>query len=136
MQDKINPFASPPASFGIANVAFDKVEATPLTEGNAAFNLLQILSVSGGEIVETDYVLVEFKKGLEQIAANEAGSTGYQPLPRGVDEVPSQLLIARHSLHIRNPASQMAVRSNADFTSINTPFFFNRDRSARSGIDT
>ena len=113
---------------------FDKAEAAPLSGRHAAFNLLEILSVPGGEIVETDYVLVEFQQSLQKIAANEAGGPGNQPLPGGVGEVRAQLLIARHSLHMRNPASLMAVRSNADFTSINTPFLFNRDKSSRRGI--
>jgi hypothetical protein len=43
--------------------------------------------VSRGEIVESDYVLVEFQKRLQKIAADKAGRPGNQPLPRGVDQV-------------------------------------------------
>src|ERR1700678_4148462 len=88
----------------------------------------------GGEIIKTDYVLVEFQQSLQKIAADEAGGPGDQPAPWGLRQVRAQLLIVRHRRHMRNPAWPMAVRSNADFTSINTPFAFNRDKSARRGI--
>src|ERR1700722_7712841 len=134
MQHKINPLAGSPACIRVANIAFDKAEAAPLIRRHGAFNLSKIRPGSGAEIVETDYVLVESQKRLQKITANEAGSSGNQPLLRGLDQVCAQLLIACHSLHIRNPASWIAVRSNADFTSINTPFFFNREQSSRRGM--
>src|SRR3984957_13702532 len=134
MQHKNNPLAGSPACIRVANIAFDKAEAAPLIRRHGAFNLSKIRPVSGGEIVETDYVLVEAQKRLQKITANEAGSSGNQPLLRGLDQVCAQLLIACHSLHILNPASRMAVRSNADLTSIKTPPFFNRAKSSRRGI--
>ncbi len=35
----------------------------------------------GGEIIEADYVLVEFQQRLQKIATNEAGGPGNQPPP-------------------------------------------------------
>ncbi len=87
-----------------------------------------------GEIIETDYVLIEFQQRLQKIAANEAGGPGNQPLPRVVGKFRAHPLIAHHSLHMRNPASPTAVRSNADLTSMKTPLLFKRDNSSRKGI--
>ena len=131
MQDKINPVAGSTAGIGIANVAFDKAEAPPLSGRHAAFDLLEIPAVPGGEIIETDHLLVEFQQRLQKIAANEAGGPGNQPPSRGLGKVRAHLLIAHHSRHMRNPASRTAVRSKTDLTSIKTPPFFSRDKSSR-----
>lgn len=134
MQDKFNSVAGSSASLLIANVAFDEAEVAPLTGRDGAFDFLEIPAVPGGKIIETHHVLIKLQKSLSEIAANEAGGPGNQPHPRGVDKVRAYLLIARHSRHMRNPASLMAFRSNADLTSIKTPFFFNRPKSSGSGI--
>ena len=62
MQDKLNPIAGSPASIVIANVAFDKAKAAPLSGRHVALDLLKILAMPGGEIIDTDYVLVELQQ--------------------------------------------------------------------------
>ena len=88
MQDELNPIARLPASIVIANVTFDKAEAARLNGRYVTFDLLEILTVTCGEIVRTDYLLVELQQSLQKIAADEAGGPCYQPLSRGVDKIP------------------------------------------------
>jgi len=134
MQDKIDPLTGLQASILIANVGINKAEAAPLMGRHAPFNFLKIRGVTGREIIKTDDVLVEFQQSLRKISADQTGGPGNEPLPGGIRKLPADLLIARQSLHMRKPASRMAVRSNTDLTSINTPCLFNRDKSSRNGI--
>lgn len=76
MKDKIDLVAASAASILVANIAFDEAEAVPLTGRHAALDFLEIAAVPGGEIVETDHVLVELEKSLSEIAADEAGGPG------------------------------------------------------------
>jgi hypothetical protein len=64
---RLDAVAGSPASLAIANVAFDKAEATPLSGrhaafNHAAFNFLKISAVPRGKIIETDVVLLELRE--------------------------------------------------------------------------
>ncbi len=79
---------------------------------DAGLNLVEILLVAGGKVVETDHVLVELQQGFDQIAADEAGAAGDQPGFRRGQELRLQRVESGHySLQRVKPAAFTAAGS-------------------------
>jgi hypothetical protein len=45
----------------------------------ASLDLMQVVPMTGGEVVQPDHVLVVFEQLLQQVAADETGDAGDQP---------------------------------------------------------
>jgi len=80
VQDVIDALAGLPAVAQVADVAFDESEARPLRGRDQALHFIQVALVAGGEVVQPHHFLVQLEQGFEQVAANEAGDAGDQPL--------------------------------------------------------
>jgi len=63
----------------VADIAFDKGEIGPLLGANEGFDLVEVFLVPGGEVVQPDDLLVEFKQGFQQVGADKACYAGDQP---------------------------------------------------------
>ena len=57
-----------------------KAEARPLRGRDQALHFVQVALVAGGEVVQPHDFLVQLEQGFEQVAADEAGNAGDQPL--------------------------------------------------------
>lgn len=47
--------------------------------GDQGLDLIQVVLVAGGEVVEPDDGLVELEQGFQQVGADEAGHAGDEP---------------------------------------------------------
>ena len=63
----------------IADVALDEAEAGPLFFGDQSLDLIQVVLVAGGEVVQAHYCLVQLEQGFQQIGAYETGNAGDEP---------------------------------------------------------
>jgi len=59
-----------------ADVAFHKVEVGPLRRAAKGLDLIEVMRVAGGEVIETNDPLVEFEQRVGQITADEVGDAG------------------------------------------------------------
>ncbi len=79
MQHLIDARAYISADLEITNVAFDKCEARPLIRRDEASNVLEVVTVTRGEIIQSNDTLIELEQGLQQVRADETGDAGNQP---------------------------------------------------------
>lgn len=79
MEDVIDPFDGFIAVVQIADVAFDKVEAGPLVCRDFPLDFIQVVLVSGGEVVQADNGLILAQQGFEQVGANKPRHAGDEP---------------------------------------------------------
>ena len=85
---------------GIAQVAFDEVELQALV-GIDREDVVEILLVTGDEVVDADDGLAEIEQLLEQRRADEAGDAGDEPAPRRVDQIRADFVVAGHVIDSR-----------------------------------
>jgi len=76
VKDVICPLYGFAAVAKVADVAFDEAEATPLLFSDQGLDLVQVVLVAGGEVVQAHYCLVQFKQGFQQVGAYETGDSG------------------------------------------------------------
>jgi hypothetical protein len=67
------------AVFEVADIAIDKLEVGPLLRGDQDLHFVHVALVASADVVQTNDALVDFEQGFEQVAADEAGYTGYKP---------------------------------------------------------
>ena len=60
--------------------------------------VFQIALVAGGEVVQADYALVEFKKVFEEVGADEAGRAGNEPSFRCIKKRITKSAINSHKV--------------------------------------
>ncbi len=99
----------------------------PVADGPVHF--VEVVAVSGLEVVDADDVLSEAQQGFHQMRTDEPGASGHQPAQRLGAELrhrrPHGLRFARgeahHSLHTWTPRARSAAASAWHFTSTYTP---------------
>ena len=62
-------------------------------------DLVEVVLVAGGEVVEADDALAQLEQSLEQVRADEAGHAGDQPGTRLGAQSPLQRLVRRLVRH-------------------------------------
>ena len=67
------------AIVGVADVAPDEAKIRPLLAGHPCFNLIQVVLMAGGKVVQPDNALIELQQGLQQVAADESCHSRHQP---------------------------------------------------------
>ena len=79
MQHMIHTFAGLAAGIQIADVAFDEGEAAPGFGAHQGFHHVQVLLVTGEEVVQTHHGLPHLEQMFQQVGADETGNAGHQP---------------------------------------------------------
>ena len=79
MQHVVHAFAGLAAGVGIADVALDEAEAAPLFGRHQLLHHVEVVLVSGEEIVEAHDALAVGEQGLQQVGADEPGHAGDEP---------------------------------------------------------
>ena len=97
MEHVVDPGTGAGAIGGLANIAFDEIKFHPGLIRDRFFHLLQVVAVPGGEIVEPGHTLAELEQGLDQVRADEAGSTGNQPMMAVLAQLLPNVLNLIHS---------------------------------------
>ena len=85
------------AGGGIANVALDEFEASPLCGRQCGLHRLQVVPVAGGEVVQAHHGLIEREQRLDEMAADEAGCTGDEPRAGGSGELFLKIIVGTHA---------------------------------------
>ena len=70
----------------IPDIALEEGEVVPLGGGNAGMDIVQVVLVAGGKVVQADDSLVQLEQRLQQIGADKAGDTGDEPRVFGIVE--------------------------------------------------
>jgi hypothetical protein len=96
VQDVVHPGAGRIAVVQLADVAFDELEARPLFRRHRFLDLLQVVAMAGGEVVQAHHLLIQLEQGLQQVAADEAGHAGDQPGFRGGGETDEKVGVGGH----------------------------------------
>ena len=79
MQHMIHTFAGLAAGIQIADVAFDEGEAAPGFGAHQGFHHVQVLLVTGEEVVQTHHGLPHLEQMFQQVGTDETGNAGHQP---------------------------------------------------------
>lgn len=79
VQDILDAGTGTLAGLEIAYVSLHKPKAGPGLGLHQSLHLIEILSVSGGKIIEPDHVLAKLQQRLEEVGSNEASHSGDQP---------------------------------------------------------
>jgi hypothetical protein len=87
------------AGFQVADIAPDETEPLPGVCPDPALDLVKIVLVAGGKIIETHHPLPQIEQGFEQIGADEAGDAGHQPGGGLLPEMVPALLIRVHFVY-------------------------------------
>jgi hypothetical protein len=94
VQNVVNPRAGSLTSLKVANIALDKLEASPLLWINSRLNFCQICSFPRRKVVQSDNRLSQVKKVLQKVRADKAGNTGDQPGLRGLLKFDLNMFVA------------------------------------------
>ena len=73
---QVDALAGLAAGFRVADVALDEGEVSPLGFGDQRLDLVEVVLVAGGEVIEADHHLVQFQQCLQEVRTYEAGGTG------------------------------------------------------------
>jgi hypothetical protein len=79
VKDEIHAFDDRMARFPVPDIAFDHPEVVRMLLGKQALKFVQVPLVAGGEIIEPDDLLPAAQERLDQVGADEPGSSGDQP---------------------------------------------------------
>ena len=79
MQHMVHAFASLAAGIQIADVAFDEGEAAPSFGAHQGLHHVQVLLVTGEEVVQAHHGLPHLEQMFQQVGADETGNAGHQP---------------------------------------------------------
>jgi hypothetical protein len=79
MQYVIDSRARPAAVFRIADVSLDEFEFAPLLRTDRPFNILEVMSIAGYEIIHPHHRLIELEQRFEKIGADKSGNPRDQP---------------------------------------------------------
>ena len=74
MQNIIHARTRRHASAGVGDVALDELEARPLRGRDERFDVVEVRTFAGGEVVEADDALVELEQHFQKIRADETGA--------------------------------------------------------------
>jgi hypothetical protein len=79
VQDEMDALEGAAAVFEAADVAAEEFETAPLLRRDGGADLIEILAVAGGEVIQAGDALAGFEEGFKKIGANKAGNAGDQP---------------------------------------------------------
>ena len=86
VQDIVHALTGLAAGCQIPDIALEEGEIVPLGCGDAGMDVVQIVLVAGGKIVQADDPLVQLEQGFQEIGADEASYTGDEPGVFGIVE--------------------------------------------------
>ena len=98
MQHVVHAGAGFVAEVADAQVALKEAEAFPLAGGDEVLELVEVLAVAGGEVVEAHHSLVEFEEVFDEVGADEAGSPGDEPGARGFLQLGAEGFVGGHGV--------------------------------------
>jgi len=79
MEDVIDIGAEAVAGLQIADITFDNASTSPFARTHLCVDFVEIFLVAGRKVIKAEDVLVELKKGFENVGADETGDTGDEP---------------------------------------------------------
>src|SRR5690606_7936066 len=120
VQHAIHALAGLGADLGIADVSEEEAEAGSPLLAHRPDHLLDVLPEAGGEVVETDDLLVELEQHLHEVRSDEAGGAGHQPALRPLPQIPNHDVDLHHRLQYRR-FEGIEAGSKALFTSMKIP---------------
>jgi hypothetical protein len=96
VQDEIHTGARLVAEVADAQISIEEAEAFPLAGGDEVLELVEVLAMPGGEVVEAHDALIKFEQVLDEVGADEAGGPGDEPGAPGFLQLGTEAVVGGH----------------------------------------